>query len=484
MQPVYAYSLVAFFTVTFVIALWARYKVSNAEDFIVAGRSLATPLLVGTLIATWFGAGTLSVSADAVFDEGLVISGLEPFGVGFCLILAGMVYTRRVWEQKVLTLADIFRRHYGRTAELLQVVYSISYFGWIAVQLIAIGHIIELSFGLDVATSIILVTFLLAIYTMLGGMWSVAITDVVQVCLLIAGLFVLTANVFDVLGQGSMVHGIERIFSESDPDMLVWIPTDTLDKFNYWLGLFIVGALGNLATQDVMQRIFAAKTARVATQACIYSGIIYIVVALMPVMLGLAGKLLLPPEVTNSIITAMARQFMSPAMSVVFMLTLTAAITSTVDSALLGPASTFSQNLLRHWVKGKVSTLTLTRMAVAGVAIASASLALSGARAIDLLQSSYTLGIPPLVVLTFALYQKDTYSLSAIMTFLLGLLVWAYDMMLLLNPENFPNGNILSIYLPLPLVMLLLSTGTYLLCHYGMRWRQNVEPYRVRTQTK
>jgi len=474
LQSTYAIVLVIFFVGTFFLALWAKSKVSDAEDFIVAGRSLSTPLVMGTLIATWFGAGSLSISADAVYQEGLVITGLEPFGVGLCLIIAGLFYAHRVWQEKVLTLADIIRSRFGKTAEFLQVIYNVSYFGWIAVQLLAIGHIIELAFGLDATTSIILVTVLLVIYTILGGMWSVAITDIVQVSMLIVGLFILTGSVFGALGDGNVATGFARLFEQSDPAMLVWIPTESLQAFNYWLGLFLVGALGSLASQDVMQRIFASKSAEVASRACVYSGCIYIGIAILPVFLGMAAKLLLPPEITHAVITELAKQFLSPAMSVVFMLTLTAAITSTVDSALLGPASTLSQNLFRHWFKG-ISTLTLTRFAVVLVAVGSASLALSGTRAIDLLQSSYTLGIPPLVVLTFALYRKKHHALSAVMTFTMGLAVWSYDMVMLLMPESFPDGNIFDRYMPLPLTVLILSVLSYLLCHWYMESRLTAE---------
>jgi len=478
LQTTYAIALISFFLVMFGVAIWASRRVNDAEDFIVAGRGLSRTVVTGTLIATWFGAGSLTVSANMVADEGLRITALEPFGVGFCLILAGWFFARRLWEAKVLTLADLIRQRFGGVAEKLLVLYSISYFGWIAVQLLAIGNIFEMVFGLDATWSIILVTIILTVYTLLGGMWSVALTDVVQVGVLIVGLTMVTFEVLVYLGDGAFWPGLDFLFTHAEKDRLVWIPTDTLAEFNYWLGLFLVGSLGNLASQDFVQRIFASQTSDIAVSACLRSGSIYIVIAMMPVILGMAGPLLLQPEQLDAVITELTMQFLSPAMSVVFILTLTAAITSTVDSAMLGPASTFSQNLLRYYFKGSVSTLSLTRYCVVVVAVCSAALALSGTSAIDLLQSSYTLGIPPLVILTFALYQKKTYATPAVLTLYLGLLVWGYDMVKILVPGALPEILPEDI-MPLPLTVLLSSIAMYVISHKLIQSREGQVPGHV-----
>ncbi|MEM1153635.1 MAG: sodium:solute symporter [Pseudomonadota bacterium] len=469
MNSIFALPLIIFFIVMFFIALWARSRVNDAEDFIVAGRGLSLWLLMATLIATWFGAGSLSVSADMVREEGLRVTALEPLGVGVCLILAGLIYAKPMWEAKVLTLADVIRQRFGPTAELLQVIYSISYFGWIAVQLMAIANIIHTVFGFDVSVSLILITALLTVYTLLGGMWSVALTDAVQVSLLILGLILLTANVLSAVGDGSVLIGFENLFQQADRAYMTWLPTEKLSEFNYWLGLFLVGALGSIASQDLMQRIFAAESAQVAVRACVGSGVVYLLIASLPVLLGLAANILLP-EVTQGVVPALVEQFLSPTMAIILMLTLTAAITSTVDSALLGPASTFAQNLLRHRVSSRVSTLSLTRYAIVFVALASVSLALSGTAAIDLLQSSFALGIPPLVILTFAIYQKTTYALPAVVTSVLGLCVWTYDLITMLFLEAHGMESV-DAFLPMPLLMLVLSVVVYLSVYCWVHFR-------------
>ncbi|BFM18436.1 sodium:solute symporter family protein [Maricurvus nonylphenolicus] len=470
LHSAHLYSLTGFFIFMLAIALWARRKVNSAEDFIIAGRQLSMPLLVGTLIATWFGAGSLSVSADTIFQQGLQMTALEPLGLGFCLIFAGCFYARRIWHLQALTLADIIRHKFGPLAEKLEVMINLAYLGWIATQLLALGHIIELVFGFDATTSILFVTLILTAYTLLGGIWSVTLTDIVQVSLLVIGLLILCINILDTLvgGAGSL-SGMQTVLSDAQTTSGGLIPTENLEEFRYWLSLFILGSLGNIASQDLTQRILAAKTPTIAVRSCLVSGLIYLVIGSIPVIIGLAGRLLISDPVAQGIIPLLAENYLSPWLSVIFMLAMTAAITSSVDSAMLAPASIFSKNLLAYYFADKVSALTLTRLAVIAVACASAALAMTGTQAIDLLQSAYTLGLTPFVILTFALYQKQTYTLPAVLAMLLGLLLWFHHIVDLLMPGRLfalPFADI-----PLPLSVLGLTLTTYILVHLIMKWR-------------
>jgi len=175
----------------------------------------------------------------------------------------------------------------------------------------------------------------------------------------------------------------------------------------------------------------------------------------------------------------LAKVYLSPVMSVVFILTLTAAITSSVDSALLAPASVFSQNLLRDLIPESISSLTLTRIATVAVAAGSAWLALSGTKALDLLQSSYTLGITPLVILGFALYQKTTYAAPAVVTSVIGLLVWLAHMIELLFPQSLAASTVLEAWFPLPITMLLINLASYTLVHLFAQAVANQSPVSI-----
>jgi Na+/proline symporter len=128
--------------VMFALAYWASRRIHSAEDYLVAGRRLPLSLAWATLFATWFGAGTLLTATDEVRAEGLRAAALEPIGAGLCLIVAGVFFARRLWEQKILTLPDFYGRRFGTPAEVIASLIMVpGYFGWIAAQFVALAGI-------------------------------------------------------------------------------------------------------------------------------------------------------------------------------------------------------------------------------------------------------------------------------------------------------------------------------------------------------
>ena len=171
-------TVIGYVLVMFAIGWWTRSRVHDHEDFMVAGRRLPLHLAWATIVATWFGAGAMLTATDTVRAQGLVGAALDPIGAGLCLFLAGWLIARPLWEMKLLTLPDFYGRRFGVRTERLSAVLMIpTYFGWIAAQFVALAHLIEILFGLDVVFGIPLVAIVGMIYTLLGGMWSVTLTD-------------------------------------------------------------------------------------------------------------------------------------------------------------------------------------------------------------------------------------------------------------------------------------------------------------------
>ena len=428
MQQSLAIGLVIFFALMVVISLWASRRIHSGEDFIIAGRGLSALMTTATIMATWFAAETILVTADEIKLEGIRIIVLEPVGVGLCLVLMGLVYARRLWQTGQMTLADVFRNAYGPVVEKIQVLIAVSYIGWAAVQLVGLAGVFHVFFDMPVSTAVILITVVLTLYTLIGGMWSVAMTDMVQLTMLLVGVTVLTLKVLAELGEGPLA-GLAALFAQLDDRLLVFIPTESGESLRYWVGLTVAGLFANVATQDLVQRVFAARSADTASRACVSAGVLYIVFGSMPVILGLAGSLLLDPAVKDGVIAALAEEFLSPTMAVIFALTLTAAVTSSVDSGLLAPAAVMARNMAGRKLKEKIQLITLTRICVVLIAVGSAALALSGTRAFELIQGTYAVSIPPFVLLTAALFQKDVRRLPGIVTLGAGFGLWLFEIL-------------------------------------------------------
>ncbi len=418
-------SIVVYVAVMYAIGFYAARQVTSAEDFIVAGRRLPLSLAWMTLLATWFGAGTLLTVADEVRAGGLRRAALDPLGAGTCLLLAALLVAGPMWRMKILTVPDFFRIKFSASAELTAAFILVpSYFGWIAAQFTAMAEVLELYFGLPMVVGILVVAIVGTGYTLLGGMWSVTLTDALQVVLLLVGLVVMAVVVLGELGNGSTAAGVARLATETDPDKLVLVPTSDLKVFFGWLGVFAIGALGNLPVQDLMQRIFSARSDRTAIWACAIAGVMYLLFGAIPLGLALAGNLIFPEETKLKILPALASLFLHPAVAVVFIVTLLSAILSTIDSAILSPASVLAQNVFPRL--GWTDSLRSNRIAVLLISSCSVMLALFGSSAYELLEESYALTMVGLLVpLLMGIYGPPTSGRPAIVSMIVGVGLWA-----------------------------------------------------------
>ncbi|MFH1572093.1 MAG: sodium:solute symporter family protein [Gemmatimonadota bacterium] len=440
-------AMVVYIFAVFAISWWARGQIHDAPDYLVAGRRLPLSLAWATLFATWFGAGTMLTATDEVRAEGLQRAALDPFGAGACLLLAGWFFAARLWNMRLLTLGDFYRRRFGPRAEILFSVLMVpGYFGWIAAQFVALAGVLELFFGLDPDLGILLVAAVGMGYTLMGGMWSVTLTDALQVVLVIVGLVALATVALMELGAGSPAAGMSRLLAETPPEKLVLVPTDQLRSFLVWVGVFLAGALGNLPGQDLMQRVFASKSATVARRACLLGGAAYLLVGLLPLIIGLVGNLLAPDETERAILPFMAHLFLNPWLALIFLLAVMSAVLSTIDSAILAPAGVMAQNLLAHLPQRRFSMLGLNHIAVVFVTLCSLAFAYLGADAYSLLETAYEIGVVALLApLALGLYVRRGDERAALASMVTGTTLWLIHLALgwdfFLEPLGWPLPN-------------------------------------------
>jgi Na+/proline symporter len=281
-----------------------------------------------------------------------------------------------------------------------------------------------------------------------------------QLGIVIIGLIVLLVAVTFQLGEGDSLQGLAAIFELNEEGRLVLVDTSSAARFMTWLGILCAGALGNLPSQDIMQRIFSSKSATVARRACYLAGAGYLVIGAVPVVLGLSADLLIPAGVERAVLPMLADVMLHPALAVVLVVSLLSTIMSTIDSAILAPATVMAKNVVAHLLPGSTDLLRLSRVCVAVVAALAFGVALMGENAYALLESGYELGMVSLLVpLVAALYDERATRLAALASMLSGTLVWLLHAALGL--ESFvgvPDG-----LLPLGIGSTLVSALSYLL---------------------
>jgi Na+/proline symporter len=225
--------------------------------------------------------------------------------------------------------------------------------------------------------------------------------------------------------------------------------------------------LGNLPGQDLAQRIFASKSAKVAVQACLLAGTLYILFGLVPVLSGLAADLLRGADRDSASLAVLASLLLSPWMGVLFVLALTSAVLSTIDSAILAPGSVLANNIFRRLWPG-ASALALSRWGVTLVAGASLVVAFLGESAYSLLETAYASGLVGLFVpLTLGLFSHRGGPRAALASMATGTGIWAVH--LALGWESFGGELLGDVYLPQELVATLLGWVAYELAAIGER---------------
>ena len=280
----------------FILSLLASKKIENEEDFLVAGRRLGLFLCFSGLIASWFGGGVDDRFVRRRALEGLRGTILDPWAGSFTLIIAGIFYAPKLWRMKLLTTGDFFRRIYGPKSEMVCCgVQVCGDFGWIAGQYTALAAVQQAYFGIDEKWGILIAFAIALLYTIIGGMWSVTIIDAIQIVVALGGLLVMAAASFSAFGGpvlegttpvitvANFSNGITRFLREIPADDLSLLPPQdaTLAFILAYAGTWATGLFGNLPGQDLQQRIFSAKSADTARAACLWSGIFYLVFALI-----------------------------------------------------------------------------------------------------------------------------------------------------------------------------------------------------------
>ncbi|MBM4057604.1 MAG: sodium:solute symporter, partial [Planctomycetes bacterium] len=403
----------------------------DEADYLVAGRRLPLFLAWGTLMATWFGAASMFAAAEKAREQGLLGVVLDPFACAGTLVLAGIFFARPLWRMELYTMADFHRVRYGKPAEIVGALIQVpSYFSWIALQYTALAKILELYFGVPLMTGILVVAAVTLVYTMIGGMWSVTLTDTVQIVVGMLGLVVLVVATLSepALGDGDPFRGLGVVFrrvAETHPDHLHLVPAElSLAAILPWLAAWVTGLFGNIPGQDLQQRVFASKSPDTAMHACILAGVLYLLFGLMPVILGLSS-LVTHPHGAIDPVGFLAGEYLSSGMLVVFVVAVMSMVVSTATSAVLAPATILGHNLLARVPGLGAGGLLRDRICVVLISVGGIAMTLPGKSLMELLDVALSIQLVALFVpVAMGVYGRPRGWLPGVLSMLAGFGAW------------------------------------------------------------
>lgn len=384
-----------------------RGNVENAKGYLVANRSVGPWMIGGTLFATFWGGGMVLGGAGTAYGDYLLGTIADPWASGVTLLLLALFFVTILRKMKIASLGEMYRIRYGERAATIATFLSLpTLIFWTAVQILAIGKIINVLIGVPALESGIIAGAIVIIYTYMGGMLAVIITDNIQAVLILLGLAVLIptgigyVGGLDVIASSTPEHFWSILPVEGAPSGIDFSPVGLLAWCAAWCGM----GLGSLASLDITQRVFCARDDDAAKKGLVIGAGLYWTAGLGPIFIGLLGIVmvqngLIDPSVLADdpelIVPILAKTLLEPWMMAIFVGSLMAAIMSTSSSTIFASAAVLSTLFIKdsvsdHAIEQK-RILRLTRLLVVGVGVFCIVISLLATGLYDLMIFGFTL---------------------------------------------------------------------------------------------
>ncbi len=420
--------------VTIAVGLIAAKRVKNSADFAIAGRHLPLVMIVTTTFATWFGSETVLGIPAKFINGGLGGVVEDPFGAGSCLILVGIFFASRLYKMSLLTISDYYRERYGRQVEVIcSLIIMVSYLGWVSAQVTALGLVFNLLSGgsIGMAQGMVIGVVSVLAYTLFGGMWSVAITDFIQMIILVVGLSIIAVFASHLAGGADKVLALA-----ASKELFKFLPEPSLKDLLFFVAAAITIMFGSIPQQDVFQRVMSANSEHAATRGPVIGGVCYILFAFVPMFLVTSALIIMPEQAVSliqddpqKVLPTLVMEKMPFVMQVLFFGALLSAIKSCASATLLAPSVTFVENIWRQFRPHMSDRQELKAMRITtltfSVLVLSYAIFMQGTSIYDQVSGAYQVTlVGAFVPLVFGLYWKKATTQGALCAIVLGVLTW------------------------------------------------------------
>ncbi len=328
----------------------------------------------------------------------------------------------------VLTIGDVFGRIYGRKVELTASIFMIpAYFGYVAAQLVALSLVLGAVTDLSLLQGILIAAGVVVLYTFLGGMWAISITDFIQTTVIVIGLLWVAIMVAKQAG------GFKAVIDQAPEGSFRFIPDANPTAWLNYLGAWMILGLGSIPSQDIYQRVMSAKSQKVAVQSTYLAGIFYLSFGLLPLFIALGARVLYPElslDNNQMLLPRMILEHGGLPIQIVFFGALISAIMSTTSSGLLAPSAIISENIIKPYFGQNLSDkhfLWILRINVVLVAIIATIMASWKSNIYDLVAGASILMLVSLFVpLTAGFYWKKASRGGAFLSMIAGMLTYLF----------------------------------------------------------
>lgn len=432
-------SMGVFYGIIFFLGTYAsRFKKDDSStSLMLAGRNIPLWIAIFTMSATWIGGGYINGTAENTFKPGSGLMWVQaPWGYGLSLIIGGLLFARKMRHYRFKTMLDPLAQRFGkRMSALLFLPALMGEIFWTAAILTALGATFATVLGIDMQTAIIISSLIAIAYTAIGGLWAVALTDIVQLTLIFLGLALVIPFALQSVGGWESAW---TVYQEDMGGLASFLPSRKVlgnYYFQWWdFGLLLV--FGGIPWQVYFQRVLSTKNERTAVRLSVFAGLVCLLAAIPPIIIGIIGNAVPswtqvgaagPPPDASLILPYVVRYLTPATVATIGLGTIAAAVMSSVDSSILSASSMAGWNVYRPLIKPKVTSVQLGKVIkrtiwIIGISATLLSLKISSVYALWFLCSDfvYCLLFPQLVT---ALFYKKANSWGALSGFAVSLLL-------------------------------------------------------------
>ncbi len=331
-----------------------RKQKMSGSNYFLAGRSLNWLVIGCALFASNISTIHLVGLASAGFSDGLVQGNFEWMAV-FILIVLGLVFAPFYFHNKISTLPEFLEKRYDGTARALLAFFGLvgALFLHIGISLYAGAVVFENFFGIDKWTSIIIIAIITSIYTVLGGLKSVVITETIQTVILILGPVCLLAFGLHALGEKG-IHTYADFIDACKPNQMSLLQTHDqnpkLPWYSILLGYPVIGIWYWCADQTIVQRVLGARSLDDARKGPLFAGFLKILPVFLMVIPGVMAYVLFQDKIAdpNDTLPVMIRELLPVGLIGLISASLLAALMSSIAAALNSAATLVSIDIFKR----------------------------------------------------------------------------------------------------------------------------------------
>ncbi|XP_045214982.2 high-affinity choline transporter 1-like [Mercenaria mercenaria] len=354
-------AIIVFYLLILLVGLWAarrsRQTTTNidSQHVMLAGRDIGAIVGVFTMTATWVGGGFINGTSEYIVRDGFVWC-QAPFGYALALILGGYFFASKMRAQGYMTMLDPFSHKYGqRMGGLLFLPALLGEMFWSAAILSALGASLTVILDLNSTISIIISACIAVSYTLFGGLYSVAYTDVVQLICIFVGLWICIPFAFthDAVGDITVDSTAK------------WVKTLDPASIGLYLDSYMLLMFGGIPWQVYFQRVLSASTVRNAQILSYIAAFGCIIMSIPSILIGAIftvtdwNQTEYTKEITDedlNLVLPLVLQYLTPqAVACVGLGAVSAAVMSSADSSILSASAMFARNVYKLVFRQKAS---------------------------------------------------------------------------------------------------------------------------------